>query len=117
MRKRFLEELIVSTFFTKKHSVFYHKKRFFRVRNTRKIYYLVDGIEAPAFLGKTLKKTSAMKDQKSNVERHGKGHADNHRHGKRLYKNDPIPKELLEKPKDARKKQLEDSEMPSDFWL
>ncbi len=58
-----------------------------------------------------------MKNQKSNVDRHGKDQASNHRNGRRVYTDEPIPAELLEKPSDAKKKQWEENEMPSDFWL
>lgn len=58
-----------------------------------------------------------MKSQKTKVDRHGKEHASNLRIGRQVYKDDPIPTELLEKPSDAKMKLWKESEMPSDFWL
>jgi hypothetical protein len=60
----------------------------------------------------------AMKNQNNKkVAEHGKEHVSNHRNNSPVYKEEPIPNELLEKPSDAKQKAWTNNEMPSDFWL
>ncbi len=59
-----------------------------------------------------------MKNQKNKkVDGHGKEHVIDHRNDSQMYKDEPIPSELLKKPSDAKQTAWTNNEMPSDFWL
>jgi hypothetical protein len=87
---------------------FYMKVDNLKRRSTAKTLYFL-----------CLKKLVTMKKNKKNIiEAQGKVQATGSKmHNRVVYSGEPVPLNLLEKPNDARAKQWEDTDMPSDFWL
>jgi hypothetical protein len=64
-------------------------------------------------------KIFTMKRNKKNIfGAHSKVQSMNHNgYNRMISSSEPVPLNLLERPNDARAKQWEDTDMPSDFWL
>jgi hypothetical protein len=89
----------------------------------KQLYMRVDNLKrrptAKTLYFLCLKKLVTMKKNKKNIiETQGKVQAAGSKvHNRVIYSSEPVPLSLLEKPNDARAKQWENTDMPSDFWL